>query len=236
MVRRESGSNKNYGDCRDGEKLQSSSRNNQNGPMTMCRHRRPFRSLLLALLAMGGVLCVRTPACAQLGRIEVLPVIFVPSDNKDVIAAGRIKMITDLLNRHLALARAHYRSVFETDTFKIADRKVVVFRAARPDAAYETQVSKGGAESAHIKLAELFAWMHEDRYSSRTVYLVIYARPATSGSPNLRAGGRTFNGRPNTGGGYIEIELSSLLSDDPSPFQSTLVHELGHAFGLQHVS
>lgn len=41
-----------------------------------------------------------------------------------------------------------------------------------------------------------------------------------------------MNGMPGTGGAFAHFELSSLLTDKPYPFQSTLVHELGHAFGL----
>lgn len=199
----------------------------------MRAHRHLLTSSLLALLAMASVLCVRMPALAQASRLEVLPVIFVPSDNKDIVASGRIETIKDLLIQHVVLAQAHYRSLLETDTFKISDRKVVVFASQRPASAYESQAATGGPDTAHIMLKELFAWTGEDRYSSRTVYLVIYARPANSRGPAL-GGGRTFNGRPNTGGGFIHMELSSLFTDKPYPFQSTLVHELGHAFGLSH--
>jgi hypothetical protein len=32
----------------------------------------------------------------------------------------------------------------------------------------------------------------------------------------------------------MQLEYTSLASDTPYPFQSTLIHELGHAFGLTH--
>jgi hypothetical protein len=48
-------------------------------------------------------------------------------------------------------------------------------------------------------------------------------------------GGRTFNGMPNTGGGGIQMEFTApLLEAETGRFQSTLVHELGHTFGLTH--
>lgn len=195
--------------------------------------REPRCRVVVALLAMLGVAAGGTPALAQAGRLEVLPVVFIPADNRDIAAGGQIEAVRDLLARHLALAQAHYRSLLKSDTFKISERGVVVFAAARPAAAYETQVATGGPDTAHIMLKELFAWSGEDRYGSRRVYLVIYARPAHSHGPAL-GGGRTFNGQPNSGGGFIHMELASLLTDKPYPFQSTLVHELGHAFGLAH--
>jgi hypothetical protein len=190
-------------------------------------------TLLISALAMTGAVSGNVPALAQASRLEVLPIVFVPSDNKDLVAGSQIEAIKDLLFRHVVLAQAHYRTLLKTDTFKIFDRKVVVFSAAHPSPAYETQVSKGGPDTAHIMLKELLAWSGEDRYSSRRVYLVIYARPAHSHGPAL-GGGRTFNGPPNSGGGFIHMELSSVLDDKPYPFQSTLVHELGHTFGLAH--
>ena len=46
-------------------------------------------------------------------------------------------------------------------------------------------------------------------------------------------GGRPLNGGFNTGGGIIILSSFTL---DRSPYiQSTLQHELGHAFGLPHV-
>ena len=51
---------------------------------------------------------------------------------------------------------------------------------------------------------------------------------------NYYGGGRTFNGPPHTGGGVIRLELSWLMTAKNFPFLSTLIHELGHAFGLFH--
>lgn len=79
-------------------------------------------------------------------------------------------------------------------------------------------------------LAELLRWRGVDRYAS-VVFLAIYVG---AGDP-IGGGGRTFNGAPGTGGGYVEMDHASLVADRPYPFQSTLVHELGHAFGLTHV-
>ena len=49
-----------------------------------------------------------------------------------------------------------------------------------------------------------------------------------------RGGGRPINGGVNTGGGIVVIS-SHAMKTKPN-FQSTLQHELGHAFGLTHVN
>ena len=88
---------------------------------------------------------------------------------------------------------------------------------------------------AHLVVRELFAWLGDDRYSSRSLYLQIYARPSAYPiKENYYGGGRTFNGPPNTGGGVIQLELSWLMTEQNFPFLSTLIHELGHGFGLTH--
>ncbi len=64
------------------------------------------------------------------------------------------------------------------------------------------------------------------------MFVTIYV---SSGRP-IWAGARTFNGAPGSGGGYAELDVTSVLADQGYRFQSTLVHELGHAFGLTHVT
>jgi len=83
---------------------------------------------------------------------------------------------------------------------------------------------------------ELLDWNGDNRMDSRLVYLSLFVRSGNH-PPERRkfGGGRTFNGPPGTGGGYVELEMSSLLRDAPYPFQSTLVHEIGYAAGLAHV-
>ena len=102
-----------------------------------------------------------------------------------------------------------------------------------PHSYYDDHFSKLKPDVAHLVVRELFTWRGDDRYSSRSVYLQIYARPsAYSINDNYYGGGRTFNGPPNTGGGVIQLELSWLMTAENFPFLSTLIHELGHAFGL----
>jgi len=51
------------------------------------------------------------------------------------------------------------------------------------------------------------------------------------------AGGRKFNYGYNNGGGVAFLDFNQVReSDDPEVnFQSTLIHELGHAFGMPHI-
>ena len=69
-----------------------------------------------------------------------------------------------------------------------------------------------------------------NRYNCPSIFVVILMNPQED-YPN--GGARPFNGGFNTGGGIVI--MSSYGLDQNSCFQSTLQHELGHAFGLPHV-
>jgi hypothetical protein len=152
-------------------------------------------------------------------RVSVMPVVFVPRGAH----AGDVGAIDGAVKEHLEIARGHYRDLLGT-TFAVAPGAVRVLEGAYGDEHYQ------GSERADRLMSELFAWRGTDRYSESSVFLVLYA---SSGTP-ISGGGIPFNGMPGTGGGYIEMDLTSLTTDRPYPFQSTLVHELGHAFGLAH--
>lgn len=166
-------------------------------------------------------------------KLEVLPIFFIPKDN-DAITEQLVKKYERLLSSHLSLAQKHFRSLLVTDTFKVCSG-LRVYHSQKPNSYYTTLPVNDGPDVAHTILNELFGWNHDNRNDSIYVYLVIYARQFDKTASPALGGGRTFNGIPNSGGGYVQLELSSLLSDEPYPFQSTLVHELGHAFGLAHV-
>lgn len=166
-------------------------------------------------------------------RLEVLPVFFVPKDNAKAMEE-RINEYSKLLISHLSIAQQYYRHLLETDTFKIAQNSSRSYFSQNPSSFYSDQAASG-PDTAHLIMKELFNWNHDNRNGSPYIYLVIYARPEQDRLGPFLGGGRTFNGMPNSGGGIVQLELSSLLSDEPYPFLSTLVHELGHAFGLTHV-
>ena len=174
-------------------------------------------------------------------RLEVLPVLFVPSDNS-AITPQFIDRISDLLFAHLELTQRRYKDHLKTDTFKIADGKLNVYYSKKPHSYYHPPADDA-AEKAWERshpggpLKELFEWNRDNRFDSKYIYLILYARPGTPavfGKDSLFGAGIPFNGLPGSGGGVVYMELSSLLLDLPYSFQATLAHEIGHAFGLAH--
>lgn len=159
-------------------------------------------------------------------RIAVMPVLFVPRGAR---LEDRAR-VQQQLARHLELARDHYRELLGT-TFDVVSGPAAIYRAQHPDAYYVDVQADTPDDRAHRIVRELFAWQGTDRYTTDVVFLTIYV---SSGRP-IWAGARPFNGAPGTGGGYAELDITSLTADRGYRFQSTLVHELGHAFGLTHV-
>jgi hypothetical protein len=188
------------------------------------------------VMVIGLALACEQPAISLPleGRLRVVPVLFIPSDNSE-LDAGAVAAYKELIGKYLALAQSYYRTQLGSDSFEIAEGEPLVYTARHPHSYYNDHFVKLQPDVAHVMVRELFSWLGEDRYSSRSVYLQIYARPvAYPINDNYYGGGRPFNGPPNTGGGIIQLELSWLMTGQNFPFLSTLVHELGHAFGLTH--
>ena len=166
-------------------------------------------------------------------RLEVLPVLFIPRD-ANWITQRDIDLYSFLIFSHLELAQKHYKSLLKTDTFKISGEPLFVFRSKNDDAYYLEQLANH-IPGRYSSTAEILRARNQDRYSSNNILVIIYvrAKPRLHGKPVL-GGGRPFNGAPNTGGGSLELELSSLLYDEFYSFQAALNHEIGHTFGLQH--
>src|SRR5262245_42769037 len=202
----------------------------------------PFRFRLdlplLALLTFAFVVSEVTAALALEGRLRVVPILFIPSDNSE-IDSEKIAVYRDLTRKYLALAQSYYRTQLVTDTFEIAEGDPLVYAAKHPHSYYDAHF-KVEPDTFEVMVREMFDWLGEDRYSSRSVYLQIYARPSAyprrGSNDNYYARGSSFNGPPNTGGGVIQLELAYLMQtyDYAWPFLPTLIHELGHAFGLTH--
>ncbi len=170
-------------------------------------------------------------------RLEVLPVLFIARD-ANWITESDIDLYSYLIFKHLELAQRYYKNQLGTDTFKIADEPVFVYRAQYDDAHYLAgHTNEHGPGSAQMFGREILLARHEDRYTTNKIYLVIYvrAKPRDENGGVFFGGGRTFNGAANTGGGSAELELElDRMLNISSGFQQAVNHELGHTFGLQH--
>lgn len=168
-------------------------------------------------------------------RVKIYPLFFIPSDA--TVDAKIIESSRAHFQAHLLLSQKRFKALLQTDTFECETTLAEIYRSRHPSAYYFTNPTNK-PDRAHLVVKELFTWKNEDRLSSKRVYVTLFARPVTKpfgSDPFPPVGGaRPFNGPPGTGGGYVEMEWSALSNDSPYSFQSTLMHELGHAFGLVH--
>jgi hypothetical protein len=173
---------------------------------------------------------------ASPNRVSVLPVFFITTDAVTGVSKEELTRYGVLMQQHLSVAQKKYKALLETDTFAVTDKIFTVY-GAKNSAYYDTVPARDDSDADHIIAAEVLRKYRDNRADSRTVYLTLFVRPGyakpLSGNHQF-GGGRTFNGPPGSGGGILVLEMSSLTQDKPYPFQSTLVHELGHAFGLTH--
>src|SRR5437870_3571236 len=103
-----------------------------------------FRIFVIRLLFAGLSLSLATSVAVgqthgmKFGsekRLEVLPVLFLPSDNKS-ITPQEIKRISNLVFAHLELLQRRYKELLQTDTFKIADGSLNVYYSKNPHSFY----------------------------------------------------------------------------------------------------
>jgi hypothetical protein len=164
-------------------------------------------------------------------RLVVLPLFFVPTDS--YLSDNEAASSRSLLLEHMLVAQRRYQILLQADTFYFEVADPAIYHAKRATVDYD----QGVPDSAHVMTKELLDWKGEDRNKSRHVFVVMFVRQPNvncGGSLACMGGSRPFNGRQGTGGGFTQLEYQSLVSDSPYPFQSTIIHELGHAFGLTH--
>ncbi len=154
-------------------------------------------------------------------RIRVLPVILVPKGEKQPTEEEKSRFI-----RHLRWSQERYREMLEEcDTFELAcDAPHVV--QARHDLAHYRK----SQDHAAAWVAELCAQFRCNRFTCPYVFCILVVNPR-DGFPG--PGGRPCNGGVDTGCGVTNVCTHDF---DLFNFQSTLQHELGHAFGLVHVA
>ncbi|MBC7936613.1 MAG: hypothetical protein H7Y86_14780 [Rhizobacter sp.] len=163
------------------------------------------------------------PGCLNASRLEVLPVFFVPQN----VSFPDFSDQKNRINQHLLWAQTRYKEMLNNRAgFKLADTGAITYYGTRPDSYYKSFTDRGAA----AYLEELLPYLGYSRFNCPYAILVIYI-DYNSNFPV--AGARTLNGGINTGGGIIIMSGGDLKF---SPiFQSTLQHELGHAFSLPHV-
>jgi len=195
-----------------------------------------MKRILLFLLSIMMMTGANRGWTASPNRVSVLPVFFITTDAVTGVSKEELTRYGVLMQQHLSVAQKKYKALLETDTFAVTDKIFTVY-GAKNSAYYDTVPARDDSDADHIIAAEVLRKYRDNRADSRTVYLTLFVRPGyakpLSGNHQF-GGGRTFNGPPGSGGGILVLEMSSLTQDKPYPFQSTLVHELGHAFGLTH--
>lgn len=152
-------------------------------------------------------------------RVTVRPVFFVPRGAPEPAAAERARFV-----RHLMWARERYHALVGT-TFAL-DTTPVAVAGREPAAFYRAQTEDGVPDIT----AELLDRFRVSRFANPWIFAIVVMNSADDWPPG---GGRPINGGFNSGGGVVVIS-SYALNRLPN-VQSTLRHELGHAFGLPHV-
>lgn len=181
----------------------------------------PMLGLALVLLA-GGVRPARAEGVAPPDRVEVLPVFFVPKGEKAPSAEQSARLM-----RHLSIARERYRAMLDgRSTFALARAEPLVYRAEQRRKQYRKLPESGAPQF----VAELLAHLGATRHDAPWVLFVVFVNPKEDWPSG---GGRPLNGGFDAGGGVVV--LSSYALDRVPNVQSTIQHELGHAFGLPHV-
>jgi hypothetical protein len=110
---------------------------------------RPLHFLAVFICSAAALICSSALAAQRQRRLEVLPIIFVPSENKDIPDKDFPDYMLQIY-RHLVLAQRHWLNVLQTDTFAISPFGEV-YHAKHPHAYYAEASS-----SFDRQLIELF--------------------------------------------------------------------------------
>jgi hypothetical protein len=157
-------------------------------------------------------------------RVRVLPIGFVPSGQKLPTAEE-----TSLFLRHLAWTQTRYAELLNGDTFEFADAppQLKIIRGRRPLDEYRQGPNRG----ADIIVAQILSDLNLNRFENPYCFAILLMNSVDSFP---EGGGRTINGGVNAGGGMFYISSWELSRN--THIQCTLQHEIGHSFGLPHVS
>ena len=160
------------------------------------------------------------PAKITVTKVQVKPVILIPSDTKNIPYWHGVVLL-----KHLEWARARYQELLQgKDTFSLAEGEPLELKSRHSSNEF-LAAEDGGAAMAVL---ELMAHDKVGRFNCPFIYVVMVENTGRK----IPGGGRPINGYVNTGGGVFIASADTLELPN---FQSTLQHELGHSFGLVHV-
>jgi hypothetical protein len=171
-----------------------------------------------------------TPSAPSDGTPEIIvkPVFFVPSGTPKSDYFKYSEQDKKDLLKSLKIAQDQYKEMLGGKTFSYINFVEVYYSGNTND--YFAQGQFTSPDTFHRIISELLNNDNSGRCDSEYVYLIIYWRTDDNGYQS--AGGRTFNGAPGTGGGGTYFDLYDFKTNPF--FLSTLIHELGHGFGLLH--
>lgn len=154
-------------------------------------------------------------------HVSIRPVFLMPQG-----APGPTQNQKIALLRYIQIAQSRYKEMLlDEGTFSV-DEETLVVGLTHPVGFYRNRPQDGVPEMT----GELLDYLQVSRFSCPWIFVIVVMNPALDFPPG---GGRPLNGGINTGGGVVVMSSSAL--DSSRNFESTLQHELGHAFGLPHV-
>jgi hypothetical protein len=186
-------------------------------------------------------------------RVYVLPVLWVPADELGVQRSADAAKAKHNLAIQLRTAQAKYRSMMRdyttaTDrgTFALAtwdgsasQARVYgeLFNTLEPRVVQSTKTWSSLPADARDQsiMGEILTAAGCKVQSCPFVFVVMVAKASSS---NTEIYGTPFNYGFNGGGGFLRLPMSKATdaAETTSKLLSTLLHELGHAFGLPHIT
>jgi hypothetical protein len=155
-------------------------------------------------------------------RVVVKAVFFVPKN-----ATEPTLQDAKTLERHIRWTQERYLTMLgNRDTFQISNEPITTYHSSKT-LDYYRKLPERGAPWYTEELLQHFGY---DRNTCPYIFIIMVANDKDYFPVE---GGRNFNGGHNRGGGLLISCLYSMRQ--VKSFQSTLRHELGHAFGLLHV-
>ena len=190
-----------------------------------------LRPILHAAVTLLLIFCFSETASAQKAaasrkhyfppeHISVMPVVFTPKGEKTPD-----RELDAVVLRHLKWTQRRYGELLGT-TFEI-ENKVRRVRGAKTLEEYR----KRDGDAVMDFAAELLKEFGYSRFNCPHIFLIVVVNPKDDWPLGV---GCVFNGGYNTGGGATMMSTDAFVKKPNA--QSTLEHELGHTFGLPHVS